>query len=180
MINIEEHFGLVHKIVNKYFKRTNLYEYDDLFQVGCIGLVKASKKFDESLGNKFSTFAITCIYGELKHHFRDGKWRMGTNKLRTQGKAEMPISLDYERKGEDGSILENDIFVDNFENKITDILFINEILNKLNDKEKLVINLTYQKNKSQFEIGQILGVSQVQVSRLKSKAINKLRQAAAN
>lgn len=144
MINIEDHFGLVHKIVNKYFKRTNLYEYDDLFQVGCIGLVKASKKFDESRG-KFSTIATHCITNELRHHFRGDKWRMGTDKLRTQGKAEVPLSIDYERKGEDGSVLENAIEVDGFENKITDILFINEILNKLNDKEKLVINLTYQK-----------------------------------
>lgn len=180
MINIEEHFGLVHKVVNKYFKRTNLYEYDDLFQVGCVGLCKAVNIFDESRG-KFSTIATHCITNELRHHFRGDKWRMGTNKLRTQGIAEVPLSIDYEREGEDGSTLENNnIFVDSFENTVTDALFVRDILKRLNDKERLVINLSYLKNKSQFEIGQILGVSQVQVSRLKTRALSKLRQAAAN
>lgn len=68
-INIEEHFGLVHLCCQRFRKRGA--EYDDIFQCGCIGLIKAAKNFDLSKEVKFSTYAVPVILGEIKGFFRD-------------------------------------------------------------------------------------------------------------
>ena len=67
---IESNLGLVHSCANRF--RGRGVEYDDLFQAGCLGLVKASKNFDESKGFAFSTYAVPVILGEIKRLFRDG------------------------------------------------------------------------------------------------------------
>lgn len=66
----EDNLGLVHLCANRF--RNRGIEYDDLYSAGCIGLVKASKAFDESRGVKFSTYAVPVILGEIKRLFRDG------------------------------------------------------------------------------------------------------------
>jgi RNA polymerase sporulation-specific sigma factor len=68
-INVNEHIGLVHLCASKFKNKGE--EYEDLFSIGCIGLVKAANSFDSSLGYKFSTFAVSYILGEIKHYFRD-------------------------------------------------------------------------------------------------------------
>ncbi len=67
---IEENTGLVHACARKFLGRGA--EYDDLFSCGCVGLVKAADNFDESLGYRFSTYAVPVILGEIKRFFRDG------------------------------------------------------------------------------------------------------------
>ena len=67
---IENNYGLVHACANKF--RGRGVEYDDLFQAGCIGLIKAAQKFDSSRGFAFSTYAVPVILGEIKRIFRDG------------------------------------------------------------------------------------------------------------
>ena len=67
---IEENIGLVHSIASRFTGRG--VEYDDLFQTGCIGLIKAVDNFDASLGYRFSTYAVPVIMGEIKRIFRDG------------------------------------------------------------------------------------------------------------
>lgn len=67
---IENNIGLVHSIAKRFKGRG--VEYDDLFQCGCVGLIKAVDNFDESLGYKFSTYAVPVIMGEIKRLFRDG------------------------------------------------------------------------------------------------------------
>ncbi|XOQ48827.1 MAG: RNA polymerase sigma-F factor [Eubacteriales bacterium] len=67
---INENIGLVHACV-KHFKGRGV-EYDDLFQAGCLGLVKAVDNFDSSRGVKFSTYAVPVILGEIRRLFRDG------------------------------------------------------------------------------------------------------------
>lgn len=67
---IEENFGLVHACANKF--RGRGVEYDDLFQAGCVGLVKAADNFDFSRGFAFSTYAVPVILGEIRRIFRDG------------------------------------------------------------------------------------------------------------
>lgn len=67
---INSNYGLVHACANKF--RGRGVEYDDLFQAGCIGLIKAADNFDESRGFAFSTYAVPVILGEIKRIFRDG------------------------------------------------------------------------------------------------------------
>ena len=67
---IENNLGLVHSCAQRFKNRG--VEYDDLFQAGCVGLVKAVDGFDESLGFVFSTYAVPAILGEIKRIFRDG------------------------------------------------------------------------------------------------------------
>lgn len=67
---VEKNIGLVHSCANRF--RGRGMEYDDLFQAGCLGLVKAVKNFDESKGFALSTYAVPVILGEIKRLFRDG------------------------------------------------------------------------------------------------------------
>lgn len=67
---IEENIGLVHSIAKRFTGRG--VDYEDLFQSGCIGLIKAVDHFDESKGFKFSTYAVPVIMGEIRRLFRDG------------------------------------------------------------------------------------------------------------
>lgn len=66
---VTENLGLVHTCCHKFSGRG--IDYDDLYQVGCMGLIKAADRFDDSLGFKFSTYAVPVILGELKRLFRD-------------------------------------------------------------------------------------------------------------
>ena len=66
----EENLGLVHLCANRF--RGRGIEYDDLYSAGCIGLLKAVKAFDSGRGEKFSTYAVPVILGEIKRLFRDG------------------------------------------------------------------------------------------------------------
>lgn len=67
---INQNIGLVHSIANRF--RGRGADYDDLFQSGCVGLIKAVDHFDESKGFAFSTYAVPVIMGEIKRIFRDG------------------------------------------------------------------------------------------------------------
>ena len=66
----EKNLGLAHACANRF--RGRGVEYEDLFQAGCVGLVKAAGGFDETLGYQFSTYAVPVILGEIKRVFRDG------------------------------------------------------------------------------------------------------------
>ena len=67
---VEQNLGLVHSCANRF--RGRGIEYDDLYQAGCMGLVKATAAFDESRGVMFSTYAVPVILGEIRRLFRDG------------------------------------------------------------------------------------------------------------
>ena len=67
---IEDNLGLVHACARKFMDKGA--EYDDLFQAGCVGLIKAADGFDETRGFAFSTYAVPAILGEIKRLFRDG------------------------------------------------------------------------------------------------------------
>lgn len=67
---IEENLGLVHSICKRFMGRG--IEYDDLYQAGCMGLIKATDAFDETKGFSFSTYAVPVIMGEVRRLFRDG------------------------------------------------------------------------------------------------------------
>ena len=87
-----DNMGLVHTCVRRFGGRG--IEYDDLFQAGCMGLVKAVDGFDESRGLKFSTYAVPVILGEIRRLFRDG----GTVKVSRTLK-ELALRATREREG---------------------------------------------------------------------------------
>ncbi len=84
--------GLVHSCAKRFTGRG--IEYDDLFQAGCMGLVKAADGFDESRGLKFSTYAVPVILGEMRRLFRDG----GTVKV-SRSLKELAMRATREREG---------------------------------------------------------------------------------
>lgn len=87
----EKNLGLVHLCANRF--RNRGIEYEELYSAGCIGLVKASKAFDESRGVKFSTYAVPVILGEIKRLFRDG----GTIKV-SRSLKELSLKITRERE----------------------------------------------------------------------------------
>ena len=82
---IEKNIGLVHSCARKFMNRG--VDYDDLFQAGCIGLVKAVDGYDEGLGFVFSTYAVPAILGEIKRIFRDGGAVKVSRSLKEQARA---------------------------------------------------------------------------------------------
>lgn len=93
---VEKNLGLVHSCAHR-FKGRGI-EYDDLFQAGCMGLIKAADAFDYSRGVRFSTYAVPVILGEMRRLFRDG----GTVKVsRTLKELSMRVARERERIAQD-------------------------------------------------------------------------------
>ncbi len=88
---IEQNLGLVHACAHKLKGRG--IEYDDLFQAGCVGIIKAADAFDPERGVRFSTYAVPVILGEIKRLFRDG----GSVKV-SRGLKELSQKLTRERE----------------------------------------------------------------------------------
>lgn len=88
---IETNLGLVHSLCKRFVGRG--IEYDDLYQAGCIGLIKATDAFDEERGLCFSTYAVPVILGEIKRLFRDG----GAVKVSRSVK-ELGLKITYEKQ----------------------------------------------------------------------------------
>lgn len=205
---------LIKSIVNR-FKNKGV-DYDDLYQLGCIGFLKAINNFDESYGVRFSTYAVPMILGEIKRFLRDdGEIKVSRlikiqameitkfieKRLREVGEeptideiakslnitkedvvfaldsSKMPVSL-YEtiEDGEDKS----QSLIDKIPSKFSvdehvDKLYLKSLINSLNEREQKIIILRYFRDKTQGEVAKILGVSQVQVSRLEMKILKKLK-----
>lgn len=81
---IEKNIGLVHSCAHKFTGKG--VDYDDLFQAGCVGLIKAVDKFNEELGFSFSTYAVPVILGEIKRIFRDGGTVSVSRSLKEKGR----------------------------------------------------------------------------------------------
>ncbi|MBO5852258.1 MAG: sigma-70 family RNA polymerase sigma factor [Clostridia bacterium] len=205
---IEDNVRLVHSCCKRFVGRG--IEYEDIFQVGCLGLVKAADGFDESRGLCFSTYAVPNIIGEIKRMFRDtGAVKVSRTikelSLKVQREKELAekmgeeptvimlaerlsvtpeevveaidasrrvLSLTYE--GEDGTI-ELELPVENHENDICSRLLIDEAISRLNWQEQQIIRLRYFDEKTQTQTADILGISQVQVSRKEKRALERLR-----
>ncbi len=92
---IEENTGLVHACARKFLGRGA--EYDDLYSCGCVGLVKAADNFDESLGYRFSTYAVPVILGEIKRYFRDSGSLKMSRSLKEQSLKAQRFCTKYEQ-----------------------------------------------------------------------------------
>lgn len=205
---IELNLGLVHSCAHR-FKGRGI-EYEDLFQAGCMGLVKATDAFDETRGVRFSTYAVPVILGEMRRLFRDGgsvkvsrtlkelslktvraRERLSVREGRepTIGELAKELGVEPEQvvealnvsspplsltEGEEGSG-QIDIPVESPEEALADSLSLRQQLNGLEERDRALICLRYYGGKTQVQTAQLLGMTQVQVSRREKKILTRLR-----
>ena len=182
----------------RYFK--NYQSKEDLFQVGCIGLINAYNNYNSNTNVKFSTYAYSYILGEMKKLVREDKGiKISRNitKLYSQiEKTNMYLTQKLMRTPtlqEIASFLEIDEYLIsealNSTNIILDIddiqinnntneydIYLKEELNKLSNEELDLINKRYTLDMTQSEVASTLGMSQVQVSRKEHKVLEKLKK----
>ena len=206
---IEKNLGLVHSICRRFTGRG--IEYEDLYQTGCIGLIKAADAFDESRGLCFSTYAFPVVMGEIKRLFRDGgalkvsrslkelslkavKIRdrlqnsLGREPILSEIAAELGVSpdeiaeavcaaqplLSLTYEGE-GGVKEYDLKTADLEDELSDRLLLDGAFKALSDTERKIIRYRYYDGLTQSKTAELLGMSQVQVSRAEKKILKQLR-----
>ncbi|RYL94841.1 RNA polymerase sporulation sigma factor SigF [Sporolactobacillus sp. THM7-4] len=210
---VKRNMRLVWSVVQRFMNRG--YEPDDLFQIGCIGLLKSVDKFDLSFDVKFSTYAVPMIIGEIQRFIRDDGAVKVSRSLKETGIrvrkkrdelskklgrhptiGELADALDlspedivlsqeairtpssihetvYENDGDPITLL--DQISDGDSGKWFDKIVVREAVERLNDREKLIVYLRYYKDQTQTEVASRLGISQVQVSRLEKKILEEIR-----
>ena len=210
--------ALVRSIVKKYVNRG--VEYDDLYQIGSMGLVKAVKNFDPAYNVRFSTYAVPMIAGEIKRYLRDdGMVKVSRSLKELAGKVaaaqgelssklgrdpgiqelaeymgedpeEISMAMDASRPhisiyepvyGDEGDALVMDKLTGSSDgdDDALDRILLQQLMSILEPREQKIIMLRYFRDKTQSEIAASMGISQVQVSRLESRIMKKLRDRAA-
>jgi RNA polymerase sporulation-specific sigma factor len=227
---IQSHLRLVWDIVRRFRHRGE--DPDDLFQLGCLGLVKALDRFDPGYGTKFTTYAVPLIIGEIRRHLRDDgsvrvsrgvkelayrAWRTEEDLTKATGQvptaaeiarvlgvepaevvesmeaAKAPLSLFRETSEEgEGSLYLIDQLTargavaasapgkeagDGLgEATHLDSIALREGLSRLDERMRQLVMMRFFEDMTQAEVGEVLGVSQVQISRLEKKALLSLRE----
>lgn len=210
---IEQNIPLIKSIIRRY--KYKGIEYDDLFQLGSVGLIKAMHNFDPSYNVKFSTYAVPMIAGEVKRFLRDDGVLKVSRSIKQKSQAikkyvqeqklmgnsptidqiasqfeidsheavfimesaYLPISINEKYGDDENSSSIEEKFGDDFSvEQIQDKILIRELISNLPARDKKIIILRYYFDKTQSEIAAQLGVSQVQVSRLENKILQKLKK----
>lgn len=213
---IEANLPLVTSISKKFINRG--YDYEDIYQIGCMGLVKAINNFDDKYNVKFSTYAVPMIIGEIKRFLRDdGIIKVSRNvkslakKLHFDKEAltkklnrdpsidelaefsgidkeeilfalESSASMQYLYEvihQDDGApVLLIDKLSENAaeDKNLTEKIALKEALNNLDVKSRQIIVLRYFKDKTQIQVAKMLGISQVQVSRIEKRVLLEMRK----
>lgn len=205
-----DNLGLVHACAKRFAGRG--IDYDDLFQAGCVGLVKAVDGFEPERGLCFSTYAVPLILGEMRHLFREGGaikvsrslrslslqvGRLREKLLNTHGReptveelaAELgiepalaaqavcvalpPLSLTRQEEGEEGQI---DLPCDSPEESVTDKLALRQVLQELEPRDRMLIEMRYLRKMTQQATADALGMTQVQVSRRERVILMEMRK----
>ena len=208
---VEENSGLIWSVSRRFLGRGA--EADDIYQLGCLGFLKAVDGFDLQFGTQFSTYAVPKIAGEIRRFLRDDgavkvsrgvKERAATiktikNQLTITLGREPTVSEIAEKTGlspediaiaesatasvesihqttsEDGFTLENVLSDTQTEEVLLEQMALRQAIEKLPEREALVIKLRYFHGLTQQRVSTVLQVSQVQVSRIEKKALEKLR-----
>ena len=208
-----ENAGLIWSVAKRFSGRG--MEMDDLYQLGCVGFIKAVQGFDLEFGTQFSTYAVPKISGEIRRFLRDDgavkvsrgiKERAAIihterNRLILQLGREPTVSEIAEstgfspdqiavadiataavesiqqETGEDGFSLENILTDTESEETLLDRISLHQAVKELPERESMVIHLRYFHGLTQDRVSRILSVSQVQVSRIEKKALQRLKQA---
>lgn len=210
--------GLIWSIVKRFSGRG--YEAQDLYQIGCIGLIKSIQRFDTRFEVKLSTYAVPYILGEIKRFLRDDGPVKVSRSLKESCVRIRELQKEYMNKnGEEISLdkiakelriskeeiamaLESSNPVASIEavnyrdsktdktinllekidsgtdeaSLISDKLTIKDLIKNLENKEKQLIMLRFYNEKTQTQVAKILGITQVQVSRIEKKILNKMKQ----
>ena len=210
-----ENTNLIKSIVRRYLNKG--VEYDDLFQLASMGLLKAINGFDESYGVRFSTYAVPMISGEIKRFMRDDgsikvsraikaaakeinafvdeysaehgaqptikmiseKFDMPESEVVfTMGSSYMPVSIyarsDY--KDEKSQFLLDKLPVEDGQEDLLDKLELKAAIGELGERDKKVIMLRYFRDMTQSEVASMMGISQVQVSRIENRIMENFRK----
>lgn len=209
---ITENAALVWSVARRFAGRG--VDLDDLYQLGCLGFVKAVSGFDPQFGTQFSTYAVPKIAGEIRRFLRDDGSVKVSRTIKEQSvhirTAESNLMTRLGREpsiqeladetgmavdeiavvqaatagtesinrpvGEDGFSLEQILTDVDQEEKMLESIALRQALDALNERENLVIRLRYYHGLTQQRTARILDVSQVQVSRIEKKALERLRQ----
>ena len=204
--------GLIWSVARRYFGRGA--EPDDLYQLGCLGFLKAVQGFDEGFGTQFSTYAVPKIAGEMRRFLRDDgpvkvsrgikeraqavraarrtlEQRLGREPTLSELSAETGITPEdiaeaetavspteslQRETGSDGFTLEHVLGDDGQEERIVENVALREAISCLPEKERSVVFLRFYHGLTQDRAARVLGVSQVQVSRLERRAVGSLRR----
>ena len=206
---------LVLSIIQRFTCRSD--NLDDLFQVGCVGLMKAIDNFDTTLQVKFSTYAVPMIIGEIRRYLRDNSTIRVSRSLRDTAykaiyarenylknnlreptimeiaseigmeKEEIVYALDaiqspmslyepvYTEGGDTLYVMDQVSDKKNKEENWVENLALQDAMNRLNDRERHIVNLRFYEGKTQMEVAQEIGISQAQVSRLEKNALRVMR-----
>ena len=209
---LEENAGLIWGIVRRYYGRG--VEPDDLYQLGCLGFLKAVRGFDPAFGCQFSTYAVPKIAGEIRRFLRDdgavkvsrgikergGAIRQAREKLSAQlgreptlselagetclspediataEEANQPVASLQMETG-DGLTLESLLGQESFEEDVLERETLRRAVSALPDRERQVVLLRYYRGFTQDRTARVMGVSQVQISRMERRAMERLRRA---
>ena len=204
--------GLIWSIARRFFGRG--VDADDLYQLGCVGFLKAIQGFDESFGTQFSTYAVPKISGEIRRFLRDdGSIKVSrgikerAQQIRTARSAleqrhgrepslsELSLETGFtvediataetatgpaeslqKEAGDEGFTLEHVLGDYGQEDRLIERVALAEAIHTLPEKEAMVISLRYYRGMTQDKTAKILGVSQVQVSRLERRAVDAMRK----
>ena len=153
------------------------YDKEDLYQIGSIGFIKAVKRFNLNLGYKLSTFAVPYIMGEIKKFLRDDGIIKISRNIKELGIKIRIDSINSEifENGNKEKLEQISNKVDE-QSKIVERLSLENIIKSLDNRDKKIIDLRYFKCKTQSEVAKILGISQVQVSRIERKILDNMKE----
>lgn len=171
---IEENNGLIWSVVRRFWYRQ--IEPEDLYQIACIGFIKAVRRFDFAYEVELSTYAVQYIFGEIKKFLRDDGMIKISRHIKEAGfkvKIESINQLLYE---DSNCERQEQIALEDNEEEMMNKVLISSLLDHLKIREKEIIELRYFKEKTQTEVAGILGISQVQVSRIERRLLKELKQ----
>ncbi|MCI9063039.1 MAG: sigma-70 family RNA polymerase sigma factor [Clostridia bacterium] len=213
---VENNQGLIWSIAKRFLGRG--YEKEDIYQIGCLGFIKAIRRFDPEFEVKLSTYAVPYILGEIKKFLRDDGPVKVSRSLRELNIKISELQQEYLKRGKELNLLEiseilkmpkeeiamameigrptesieNNVFNTDNSNKsvsiletlstnkdeatsITNKITIQKLIENLSDRDKEIILLRFYKDKTQTEVAKILGISQVQVSRIEKKILEGMK-----
>ena len=209
---MEDNAGLIWSVVRRYYGRGT--DPEDLYQLGCLGFLKAVRGFDPAFGCQFSTYAVPKIAGEIRRFLRDDgavkvsrsvkeraltirqardrlthalgreptlselsqETGLESEEIAAAEEASLPVASLQMEAGEEGFTLESMLGTEGMEEGVVERLALRGAIDSLPERERQVILLRYYKNLTQDRAARVLGVSQVQVSRIERKAVEHLRE----